>query len=562
MLDKLLQKVSFNSGVISQISFYSNRMRQETKIRRLGLVFILLAFFVQFFAFISPPQSTLASSPNDLINGGFNSAAEAAKYCNLNTEGYATLLANYSIDCQEVATAPTITLNSTNYNRQLFSMGRLPYGLAGETPVTINNVTFYFRYLWSWDTAGSSDYQALKVTSSDNHTYFLLYNCGNIVSIGLPKGPNLTISKTTTPGYPTAGSILVPNQVISYRIIFNNVGTDAKNVRISDPLPAYTTLIGFKSSGANNYPLNLDTNQPTWTYTTVSSRDKYYIDLKLKINSNTPTNTRICNTASISSSGTNTRNSNQVCMTVRYSPTPNTPNTPPVTPVTPVQPTPPSVPSCQYNPNILSTSSQCVPCQNNVDSQNALACIEVSKTAANLTQGISNANGTTAQAGDNIIYTLYATNSGQATVNNYIFSENLSDVLDYSNIVNLYGGNIDNSNQITWPSVNIPPGQTAFEKVEVKVMSPIPQTPTSSSDPGYYNLEMINVYGNTVTIHLPPTVIKSIENITTSTTNLVNTGPGTNIFITALVLSVIGYFFFRSRLLAKESALIIGQLGE
>ncbi len=552
MLKKLLEKVNYNPGIIAQISFYSKRMRQETQIRRLSLIFIILAFLIQFFAFISPPQATVADSPNDLVNGGFNSASQAAKYCNSNLSDYGVILANYSITCDEVRNSNVVTLNSDSYNKQLFSMGRIPYGLKGETPVNIDNTTYYFRYLWAWDTMGSSNYQALRVVASNQKTYFLLFNCGNLVSIGLPKSPDLSISKTTTPGYPTAGSLIKPGQTISYRILINNVGGTANNVVIQDNLPNYTTMIGFESKGASDYPTNLGTSLPTWKYNTVSKNDNYYIDLKAQINNNTPNNTRICNKATITSADTNILSSNQVCMTVVYS----TP-TPTPTPITPT-----TTQTCQYNPALPSSSPDCKPCQQSVSSQDALACIRVSKTAANLTQGIANANGTTAQPGDEIVYTLYADNTGQATVNNYVFTENLSSVLAYSDIENLYGGKLDSSNQITWPAVNIPAGQTAFEKVEVKVKNPIPQTPTSTSDPGYYNLQMINVYGNTVTINLPPSTVKTVENISSTTSTLVNTGPGTNIFIASIMVVIVGYFFSRSRILAKESAIIISNMSK
>ncbi len=547
MLKKLLSLLPYNPNITSQISFYSKRMRQESSIRRISFIFIILAFFVQFFAFISPPQPTIAASPNDLINGGFSSISQAVNLCNNNIENYGTILANYNITCQDIASGSTITLNSDSYNKQLFSMGRLPYNLTGETPVIVAGTIYYFRYLWAWDTAGSSNYQAIKLTASNGTTYFLLYTCGNLVSIGLPQAPNLTISKTTSPGFPVNGSIVSPNETLSYRLIFSNTGGEAKNVVISDPLPNNTTYTWFGTGGANVVPNNFQTNQAQWVYNTLpAGATNYYIDLRVKINPNVTPGTQICNIATISSNETTPLNSNQVCMTVA------TPSQPPTTPYSP----PPTPPTCKYNASLTASSPNCKPCQASINSQDSIACIKVYKTAANITQNIANANGTTAQPNNEIIYTLYADNTGLAPIKNYVFSDNLSDVLDYSTIVNKYGGTINSSNQITWPAINIAPNSTATEKVAVKVMSPIPQTPTSSSDPGYYNLEMTNVYGNTIIIHLPATIIKTIETTTTSTT-LVNTGPGNDIFIAALIVTVIGYFFARSRLLAKESDLAL-----
>ncbi len=556
MLKKLLSSLPYNPNTLNQISFYSKRMRQEASLRRISFIFIILSFFIQFFAFISPPQPTMAASPNDLINGGFSSISQATSFCNNNISNYGTILANYNITCQEIASGSTVTLNSDNYNKQLFSMGRLPYNLAGETPVTIAGTTYYFRYLWAWDTAGSSNYQAIKVITSSGTPFFLLYSCANLVSIGLPQAPNLTISKTTSPGFPVNGSTVSPNEILSYRIIFSNTGGVAKNVVISDPLPNNTTYTWFGTGGANTVPTDFQSNQANWIYNDLpAGANNYYIDMRVSVNPNVTPDTQICNIATISSNETSPLSSNQVCMTVGSSPTvPTTPSPTPVLPSPSPAPTPP--PTCQYNAELTASSPDCKPCTASINSQDSIACIKVYKTATDVTQNNINANGITAQPNDEIIYTLYADNTGKASVNNYIFSDNLSDVLDYATLISAYGGTINNSNQITWPAINIPANSTMSEKIAVKVMSPIPQTPTSTSDPGYFNLEMTNVYGNTITIHLPSSIIKTIETTTTSTT-LVNTGPGTSVFIIAIITSIIGYFYFRSRLLAKESNLVI-----
>jgi len=555
MFKKLISQLTINPSTINQFKFYSKRLRQETKLRRLSLIFFVLAFLIQFFVFINPPQATIAASPNDLVNGGFSSASEAANFCRSNINSYGTILSNYSINCNQVASAPTVTLNSDSYSHQLFSMGRLPYDLKGETPVEIAGVTYYWRYLWAWDTNGSSNYQALKVTSSSNQTYYILYLCGNLVSIGLPQSPSLTITKTTNPGFPTAGSDITDGQVLSYKILFSNNGGQADNVKIDDPLPTNTTYRWFGTGGANTYPTNTKTNNAEWIYNVLpSGANNYYVTLGVIVNPGVPAGTQICNTASISSEQTSPLNSNQVCMTVVNKPTTPTPQTTKPTP-TPQTITP--TPTCQYNATIPATSSACKPCQASLDSEDALACIDIYKTAANITTGVANANGTTAQAGNQIVYTLYAKNTGQATVKNYVFSDNLSNVLNYANLINPYGGTINKSSDIiSWNPVNIAPSQTVYEKLEVQVMNPIPQTPTSVSDPEYNNLEMINVYGNSVTIHLPATVVKTLE-MATTTTKLTNTGPGDTIFLIAVLLAIFAFFMARARLLAKESDIVI-----
>jgi hypothetical protein len=84
-------------------------------------------------------------------------------------------------------------------------------------------------------------------------------------------------------------------------------------------------------------------------------------------------------------------------------------------------------------------------------------------------------------------------------------------------------------------------------------MNPIPATPASSSDPGHFDLTMTNVYGNSITIKVPGSVTKTTEVVTTS---LPNTGPGETLIAGFFMTVVIGYFFARSRLMAKELAII------
>jgi uncharacterized repeat protein (TIGR01451 family) len=562
MLEELLSVLPYNPSLINQLGFYGKRLRAERNIRRIGLIFIVLAFLVQFFAVLSPAQPTVADSTNDLVNGGFSSAAEAGSICNQNLDGYGTILANYGITCARVAAAPTIYIHSTDFNRQLYSMGRLPYGIAGEAPVNVDGTTYYIRYLWGWDTGPPSTYEALNVTTAGGQTFLLLYACGNLTSVGVPvpvaKPPALTISKTTSPGYPVANSTVAPGTILSYRVVFNDPGGVAQNVEVNDPVPANTTFNWIGSGSASTYGYVPDANEAQWKWPTVAGgTTNDYVDVKVEVNPNSPNGTVICNIANVSATGITPINSNQVCMTVKKACPPPVVTPPVVIPPPKVCQYDTSLPAtsslcvpCEYNSAITASNSLCVPCSASQSSQDTIACVVVHKTATNLTQGIADANNTTAQPSDNILYTLYADNEGKGAVSKYVFQEQLSDVLDYSNVVNLYGGTMGANDEVTWPAVNIAAGQTAFEQVEVQVMSVIPQTPTSSSDPDHFNLVMTNVYGNTININVPGSPAKAVE---TTAAALPNTGPGSSLFVGAIIVMVTGYFFTRSRLLAKET---------
>lgn len=210
---------------------------------------------------------------------------------------------------------------------------------------------------------------------------------------------------------------------------------------------------------------------------------------------------------------------------------------------------------CPNIPGIQSNQNECYPCPEAENDDSMTACLEMLKTASNKTQDIPDADGTLANANDVIIYTLSTTNKGSQVIKDFIVEENMSDVLEYAEVVDLHGGDMDDDQQIVrWPKEDIAAGATLTKQITVKVKDPIPQTPVSASDPGSYDMTMTNVYyGNSVNIKLPPSIAKTTE-LTVQT--LPETGPGTALTAGFAVTTFIAYFFARSRLLAKELAIV------
>ncbi|GAC1387713.1 MAG: hypothetical protein NVS1B7_2950 [Candidatus Saccharimonadales bacterium] len=563
MFKKLLSNLSFNPSLINQVAFYTKRIHKEERIRRTGFIMLTLAFAIQLFSVVSPPQPTLASSNNDLITGGVSSVAGAVQACQTNRAGYKDILEYYGISCTDVSKSTTVTLQSTDYNRQLFSMGHLAYGKAGETPVTINNNTLWFRYLWSWDTAGPSAYQALKFTNSQGVTFFILYDCGNLVSIGLPVAPPaLQITKATIPDYPANGSKVSPGQIIGYRVYFSNTGgTSANSVTVEDPIPANTTATGWQGTGAANglginsepFPDHPSELHAWWIYSQMpAGATNYFVDYTVRVN-NVADGSSICNVAYIRSNETKIKQSNQICMTVQNQPAPVKSGPPVVVQQQPIIPPTTTIPVCRYNSSLPANSSSCKPCTASRDIEDQISCLTFAKTASNLTQHIINADGTTAQPSDKIVYTLKIINKGTTTLKGFIIQDNLSDVLDYASITDLHGGKIDTSGNINWPATDIAAGQTVERLIDIKVKDQIPQTPASTSDPGHFDLVMTNTYGNTINIKVPAGPVKAAA---VAATVLPNTGPGTSIIMAAGLTMVVAYFFARTRLVAKELEIV------
>lgn len=220
-------------------------------------------------------------------------------------------------------------------------------------------------------------------------------------------------------------------------------------------------------------------------------------------------------------------------------------------------------PSCQPpcpiegKEHLQQNSPECRPCDESRqdDEGKDISCLIFSKRARNVTQDISNANGTTAKAGDTIEYTLSVTNTSKETRTGFVVEENLEDVLEYADILDNSGATFtdDPVKMLTWDPVNIRPNETITRTVTIKIKSPIPATPASTSDPYSYDLKITNMYGNTVQINLPPHPIKTIER---TVTQLPNTGLGANVIIGALLLGGATYFYYRSRLLIKEVGLV------
>lgn len=477
MFKKLLSNLPFNPSLIGQVSFYAKRLHKESAVRRMGFVMIAIAMLLQVFAVVSPPQPTLASSTSDLIDGGFAQKSEAVNHCRQNTRHYKDILDNYGITCADISDASTTSISPHDYNDRLHSMGRLSYGVAGETPVRIPDVgTVYLRHFWSLN--HNSSYKALVGTTKYGTKFFILYGCGNLVFIGIPTPPKIC--------------------EFDHSLL-------ASDNKCFEPCPINGKHDIPKTSPKCVAPCPYDgkTNLPI-------SSPKCFEPCPVKGKGDIPRTSAEC-----------------------FEP-------------------------CQYNSTIAKNNPDCKPCVEAQTKSDLTACLRYKKAARNVTQNIGDANGTTAQAGDVIEYTLTTTNEGKATIKDYVVNENISDVLDYADVVDLQGGSMDGDKVISWPKKDIKAKHALTNTFKVKIKSPIPSTPVSSSDEAHFDMKMTNVYGNAVEIKLPPSIVKTTEIVTTS---LPNTGPGTSLAIGFTITMCIAYFFARSRLLAKELDIVRADFG-
>lgn len=513
MFEKLLANLPYNPGLTKQIGFYVRRMKREEAIRRTGLVFIVLAFMVQFFAFISPPQQTTAYSSSDMVNGGISSKEDAVRACKQNVKNYGDALWNFGVSCKDIANSHVTSVRSTDFDNRLFSLSWLPYGQTNpnsgkptdETAYNLAKVaeTIYARRLISADTIPFSTYQVLKGTTSDGKTFFIMFGCGNLMVIGVPHP--IKMCEFNHDLYANDNNCFKPCEF--------DKSIPASSKKCFEPCP----IKGLK---------DIPKSSPKCVAPCPYNKD---------ISSNSPKCFPPCKyNASISADS------------------------------------PKCFQPCPYNNDIPKTSDKCKPCKDASSTENALACIVQRKSASNTTRGLSNADGTTAQPNDVIVYTLFAENKGKAAVKNFVMQENLSDVLDYANVVNLHGGKKGANNMISWPSATVNAGSTLTHKITVRVKNPLPKDAPNATDPNHFDRIMTNVYGNAVNINVPlPTpVIPGSTSTTPGSTavtaaaasaseSLPKTGPGTGLALAGVIVVIAGYFFARSRLLVDESMLVI-----
>lgn len=186
MFKKLVSNIPFNPSLIENIPEYRAILLKERKLRLLGFIILLVAFAIQLFATFFPANSALASSPNDLISGGFSSQSMADKYCSNNIDDFKNILANYSITCNDLSIASTTTFAAGSDHNGLYSLNRLSYGNSPENQVSINSHNYWVRPLWQGSGLNTVNLKALQVTSSQGTTYFVLFNSADLVFKGLP----------------------------------------------------------------------------------------------------------------------------------------------------------------------------------------------------------------------------------------------------------------------------------------------------------------------------------------------------------------------------------------
>lgn len=355
----------------------------------------------------------------------------------------------------------------------------------------------------SLSTPGSYTARVTVMTSEGDKTNS---NCVATFAVAAPTTPDVSIDKKVDGVETKAVSV---EQEFTYQLVVTNTGeVNLKNTVVTDTPPNGVTLLSANVGTVSN-------NKWQYTIPALKIGESLTINIKATVKGYVAGNLV-----------------NNACV-----------NAPEVNPGQPTQ-----TDDCD-DATVTVNEPPVNPCENNNP-----ACVQVteSKTGKNLTQGVD-ATTIKAQASDRIEYTVYVENVGQLPVTRTV-SEELTDVLEYSKLIQAGGGTFDEASKVlAWGNITLQPGEKTSRTFVVQLLDTIPTTARGTSEPSSYDCIMTNAFGNTVDVNVACDTPKLVEG---AVTELPKTGPGENLLFAGVVGSVVTFFWARSRQLGREVKLI------
>ncbi len=605
MFRRIVSNLSFSPALVGQLGFYAKRLRKEEATRRLGLVFTALALVVQSLAVFSPPEAANAASAADFIPGGVPSKQAFLNHYDNNTNRIKGLFDSLGITRAEVSDATRGSIGQAGVaGKYNWSRTSLYSAAQGERSYTFNNgagnVTFFYRPLSL--TANNPPYDVLVGNSKQFGWFAIKMDCGNLITKTPPReavvssikcdlltlaalGSNryrATVSATPTNATITGYTLKVDGQVEKTQskndrttafefseggpgthtvkaAVQSTVGSDsgpsctATFTNATPPPPpapvaactSVNAIVANRTIVSLNGAASVSTGASISRYTFVVKNAAGNVVKVMTVNSGAATAT--ADSFELPTAGTyNVQLTVQTSLGDRSGPACQTNFTIAEKAV------------CQYNPAYPPNSPECQPCPGDptiwIKDEKCKADVITYKTSTNMTQGNIDATKAVSKASDKISYTLTIENKG-LTNQSVTMTENLADVVEYATLVDQGGGSYDEATKVlSWPAVTLAAGQKQSRTIAIQVMDKIPVTNTGKSNEDSYDCKMINTFGNTVAVEVecaPEKVV--VEQLVSE---LPQTGPRENMIFAAVLLSVVTYFYARSRQLGREVRLI------
>lgn len=645
MFRRLITNLPYNPSLISQVSFYARRVHQEEFVRRLGMICMAITLVIQVLVFVSPPERSLATSANNVLNG-IQTRDDILDAWDQPDSDIGAIYGAFELTREDIAKLPqkpNTTIRSTEADYWSIGRGSLT-GYSGikdeykrnqlsiqysgrDTQTTTDDAFIYQRQLKAWDVKSTSNtYAAFKGTvSKTGETFWILKDCGNFTKIGhsTPKEepqkpkpvPKLEIKKSIQ----NRPESVKPGDTIRYVISYRNATPDtlAESVFIEDQFDTrifeianadtatMSVFNGFYRFDAGGLPYSIEYKS---------------IELTVTLKDQLDSGSTVCNQARIVSTNAAAVTSDPACIGVI---TPcqfdsaiasNNPNCTAPKVICSVDATDVSLNTKKVQFETKTTSSNqaattilgyayrfdddaqeshssaagthklahtydagahsvkttvryktvgsddteheatCATTVHIEDTKNQ--AVGRAKSVKNITKNTGGdlASSMPVNGGDVLEYTISTTNPDSFPNRSVEVWEYIGDVLDYADLdmdsVTASGGIYDaTTNKISWDDREIAGNSSVSHAYRVTVKSPIPTTNRPTAAATTFDCKISNAYGNEVTIDINCPMVKSIE-------TLPNTGPGMSMMYTAIIVTVIGYFYARSRVLARELDII------
>lgn len=182
----------------------------------------------------------------------------------------------------------------------------------------------------------------------------------------------------------------------------------------------------------------------------------------------------------------------------------------------------------------------------------------------------TDANGQTARAGDKLKYEIGLAHFGEEPLAGFVFKDDISDILEYADIVDLGGGavqQIEGRSFIVWPAIDIPVSTDrnnpnfVSKSFIAQIKDPIPTNAQKPTDKTNFDCKLDDEFmGRVVSTPLFINPAKQVECLAASIpvlSTLPSTGAGIiPLIVIGLFAAASVYLFFRNRLLKRELELV------
>ncbi len=520
MFRKLVSNLAFSPALVGQLGFYAKRLRKEEATRRIGLVFVTLALIVQSFAVFTPPESANAADADNIIYSGIRDKAELLAVYDRGVDSAGRndiqqIYAQFGVTRDDLANTQPGTYYTGDFNNQIKTLGRNDWGVSSRTlvPVAGTNTSVYTgsfteTYGKSWPMKALIGHRAV-----DGAWFAITLSCGNLVYV-VPPPP------VKHPAAVCSALSVTPITRTDIQLDATASATDGATIS------SYTYLIKDSTGAVTSSKTVASTATTSSLRMTVPKDGNYSAQVTVATSLGDQTDANCAKSFTVSPEA-----------------------------------------RCLLNNALVESSPDCKACLDDAKvwykDTTCKPSFELSKKVRNVTQGLVDANNTTARPGDQLEYTLTVKNVGKDQ-GDYTMTDNAADILQYAELVDIGDGHLATPptspdatlvpTTIAWPTFGtMKPGSIIQRTLLIKIKTTIPATPMNVSNRQSYDCRITNTFGNTINVGVDCPPEKVVEQVATQ---LPHTGPTENIIFSGIVLAVVVYFYARSRQTSQEIRLI------